>query len=233
MSVKGTVLITGASRGIGKAFAQAYHDNGWKVLVTARKPEEAASQLSFLSKESIFELDVASDESISHLKSKMSGIKVDLLINNAGIYLRDHGKMDELDAENLMIQYRVNAVGPLLVAKVLTENLMQADKLTKIVNISSIMGSIDDNTSGGSFGYRASKAALNCLSKSLAINLKNEKKNIAVMAIHPGYIKTDMTHLQGEMSPEEAVQKMMLQIEGLTMESSGCFMHRDGFSLPY
>ena len=157
-----------------------------------------------------------------------------MLNNNAGIYLRDYGQLEEITAENVMMQFQVNSLAPLLMAQTFLENLDQgSEKLTKIINITSRMGSIEDNTSGGSFGYRASKAALNCITKTLAVNLKNQGKNVATMALHPGYVETDMTHNKGDITAEEAVQKMIIQIEKLTLHQSGCFLHRDGFPLPY
>ena len=228
------VLITGANRGIGNAFAKAYHAKGWRVLATARNPEAARAHLDFLPEQDILLLDVTSEESIVSLKRTLKDLKLDLLINNAGIYLRDYGQLEEIKTENMMLQFQVNSLAPLLMAQTFLENLDQgSEKLTKIINITSRMGSIEDNTSGGSFGYRASKAALNCITKTLAVNLKNQGKNVATMALHPGYVETDMTHNKGDITAEEAVQKMIIQIEKLTLHQSGCFLHRDGFSLPY
>lgn len=155
---------------------------------------------------------------------------INILINNAGMLVRD--TFDDLKAEDIINQFKTNSLGPLLVTRYLIGNLSAGSKgieeLMKVVNITSRMGSIEDNSSGGYYGYRASKSALNMITKSLSVDL--EPKGIKVVAIHPGYIRTDMTKGNGEMFPDEAVSRMVGVIESFTV--NGGFYHRDGHILP-
>lgn len=226
-----TVLITGANRGIGLAFCKAYAKRGWDVIATCRHPEDARD-LQTLSTVRILPLDVCDERSIQALAASLSSKRLHLLINNAGIF----GEKKDIDTESILSEFKVNALGPLLVSNALLLPLLSGatqDSPTKIVNITSRMGSIAENSSGGSYGYRASKAALNMITKTLDVDFKQAGKPIAVTAMHPGYIQTDMTNKQGDMPPEEAVAKMMAFIDRLDLTNSGKFIHRDGYELPW
>jgi NAD(P)-dependent dehydrogenase (short-subunit alcohol dehydrogenase family) len=217
-----TVLISGANRGIGLAFAKNYVAKGYNVIATSRSQSEALNGL----KVTQMKLDISSDASIAEFKAKLADIKIDLLINNAGILYRDILK--DISREAILEQFNVNAVSPILLTKQLLENL---NKDCKVVFISSSMGSIAENGSRGFYGYRASKTGLNMLVKSLSNDLKD--KGIACLALHPGYIKTDMTNGNGDMEPDEAVEKMSKVIDQFNMEWTGQFRHRDGREIPF
>ncbi|EPZ33996.1 NAD(P)-binding domain-containing protein [Rozella allomycis CSF55] len=226
------VFVTGANRGIGLEFARQYLHQGYKVFGTSRAPYSNVKELSeIISKDCHLVLDVSNADSIAELASNFSkkDIKIDLLINNSGIFLKSDFTTKEKDmAEACMEQFKVNAMGPLLVTQSLLPFMNEG---CKVINITSRMGSIEDNTSGGYYGYRMSKASLNMVTKSLAIDLMKYK--IKVLALHPGYIRTDMTGGQGDMDPREAVEKMIHVIDDLSEDISGGFYHRDGYKLPY
>ena len=213
-----TVLITGANKGIGLAFVKHYVSQKYNVIGTSRTPNPELAQLC-----TNLILDVSSPTSISDFPMVE---KIDILINNAGILHRD--KLDSVTSESMLDQFKTNTIGPLLVSKKLLPN-MNPD--SKIINITSSMGSIEENTSGNYYGYRASKAALNMVTKSMALDLK--PRGITVVAIHPGYIQTSMTNGNGEMKPDEAVKRMTKLIDELGIENTGEYRHRDGRIIPY
>lgn len=232
-----TAVITGANRGLGLAFATAYAKAGWTVLATARNPDSAV-QLKGLSGEvHVLTLDVSSDDSIRRFKDAIGTRKIDLLINNAGILGRKES-IREVTREDLLDMFNVNSIGPFLVTMALYENLMasnvdEPDLLTKVVNITSRAGSIEDNQAGGLFAYRASKAALNCLTKSMCVDFAHDGIKVATLALHPGFVQTDMTDGRGDISATESVSQMIVVIEQLSLENSGKFYHREGYLLPY
>lgn len=216
-----TVLVTGGNRGIGLSFVKYYAAQGCNVIATSRKPSPELSAL----KVKTVQVDLFSDESISQLPLELNDTKIDLLINNAGILFREN--LADATRQGMLDQYNVNAIAPLLVTKSLLPLL---NEKSKIVFITSSMGSIAENESGGYYGYRASKAALNMIVKSLSIDLKESK--IPVLALHPGYIQTDMTNGRGDMGPDDAVERMAARIEELDMARSGEYRHRDGRLIP-
>lgn len=216
-----TVLITGANRGIGLAFAKAYSARGETVLGTARDPAKA-TELAEVAE--VFPCDVSDDASVAALGEFLENRPIDLLLNNAGILRGD--SLDAFDTETLLAQYNTNAVGILRVTATVRDNLSDS---ARVVNITSRMGSITDNTSGRMYGYRASKAAVNMITKGLALDLAP----IPVMAIHPGYVQTEMTGGRGDISPDEAVARMVSVIDQLDASRTGTFWHRDGYELPW
>ena len=153
-------------------------------------------------------------------------MKLDCLIANAGILRGD--SLEALDWDSVQEQIEVNALGPLRTVKALLPNLAQGAKLALIT---SRMGSIADNSSGGYYGYRMSKAALNAAGVSLARDLAPKK--IAVAILHPGYVRTDMTGNHGNVTPEEAAKQLLARIDALTVQSSGTFWHANGEVLPW
>ena len=217
------VVITGANRGIGLELARHYETEGWKVTGTCRKTspelEEYAAQV-------IEDIDVARADSLERLVAALQGQTIDLLINNAGILHDD--VLGSLDIASLRLQMEVNAFAPLLICEALLPNL---DPGSKIVNITSRMGSIGDNDSGGRYGYRASKAAFNAFGRSLAIDLKG--RGIAVAQLHPGFVKTRMVNFGGIISTEESVAGLVERIENLNLQNSGSFWHCHGEELPW
>ena len=216
-------VITGANRGIGIEFVKHYLSQGWTVYGICRQSSEA---LNNSGAQVIEGVDVSSADAMPTLESAFSSVQIDLLINNAGI-LRDE-KLPALNFSTIEEQFRVNTLGPLRV----TESLLgKMSRGAKIALITSRMGSITDNTSGGRYGYRMSKAALNIAGVSLAQDLKS--KGIAVAILHPGYVATDMVGGSGDITPEVAASRLAQRIDELTLETSGGFWHSNGEQLPW
>ncbi|AVI61672.1 SDR family oxidoreductase [Halomonas sp. GFAJ-1] len=221
--MKSTVVITGANRGVGLALAEYYVDAGWRVLGVCRQSSEELDRVA----DHVFDgIDVTHPHDVARLAEALNGQTVDLLINNAGL-LRDEA-LGSVDFDSIREQMEINAYAPLRVVEALLPTLKKG---SKIANITSRMGSIADNDSGGRYGYRASKAALNAFGKSLAMDLKPQ--GIAVAQLHPGYVQTRMVNFGGLISPQEAALGIAARIEALTLENSGGFWHSNGESLPW
>ena len=217
------VVISGANRGIGFELARHYQSEGWRVTGVCR---ETSSELEMVAEQVIEGIDVTSKESVDRLVEALRGQTIDLLINNAGL-LQDE-TLGSIDFDSLRIQMEVNAFAPLRVSEALLPNLKSG---SKIANITSRMGSIADNDSGGRYGYRASKAAFNAFGRSLAVDLK--ERGIAVAQLHPGFVKTRMVNFGGLISPEESAAGLANMIESLDLENSGSFWHSNGEELPW
>lgn len=218
-----TALVTGANRGIGLELCRQLKERGDTVIAAARS---AGADLEALGVRVETGLDVTSDEAVDRLRQRLDGVQIDLLINNAGI-LRDD-QLEHLSFDQIREQFEVNSLGPLRVTAALLERLAPA---AKVAMITSRMGSIADNTSGGRYGYRMSKAALNSASVSLARDLR--ARGIAVAILHPGFVRTDMTGHAGNIEPSESARGLLARIDALTLESSGTFWHVNGESLPW
>ena len=218
-----TVLITGANRGLGLEFARQYSAAGWKVIGTARKPA-TATDLKDLGVR-VMQLDVADAESVAAMAAALADEPIDLLINNAGMANRDGMSFETLSFEGIERVLQVNTIGPMRVTRALLPHL-RLGKGRQIVHITSGLGSIEENTEGGFYGYRESKAALNMFNRSLAVNLKEEGFTCVVMS--PGWVRTDMGGPQAKLSPEESITGMKKVIDGLSAEDTGTFQSWDG-----
>lgn len=218
-----TVLITGANRGVGLALAEHYHQAGWRVIGVCRQGSDA---LKTVAERVIEGIDVTQPEDVKRLAQELAGETLGVLINNAGL-LRDES-LGEIDFDTIREQMEINAYAPLRVCEALLSNLAEGSKMA---NVTSRMGSIADNDSGGRYGYRASKAALNAFGKSLAMDLK--PKGIAVAQLHPGFVQTRMVNFGGLISPEEAARGIAARIEALTLDTTGGFWHSNGEPLPW
>lgn len=225
-SQPGVVLITGANRGLGLEFARQYAADGWTVIGTARKPAEALA-LSALDVE-VLPLDVTVRESVATLADALDGRPLDLLINNAGIFPR-MSSIEEVDPDSYAQILMVNTLGPVMVTQALLPNLRQGE-LKRIVNITSQLGSIENN-GGGHYGYRESKAALNMFTKSLAAELGPE--GFISLAIHPGWVQTDLGGEGAKLTPEESVTAMREVIDYVTPDNNGEFRAFHGDRLPW
>lgn len=223
MSENQTVVITGANRGIGLELARHYAGQGCQVIGICR---EASAELQETAAKVIEGVDVTSDDGIRKLVSELEGQTIDLLINNAGL-LQDE-KLGSIDFDSIRTQMEINAYAPLRVAEALVDKIPYGGK---IANITSRMGSIADNDSGGRYGYRASKAALNAFGKSLAVDL--QPKGIAVALLHPGYVKTRMVNFGGLITPTESAKGLAERIEELDLDNTGSFWHSNGELLPW
>ncbi|RUO80465.1 short-chain dehydrogenase [Idiomarina tyrosinivorans] len=217
------IVITGANRGIGLSFAQQYAANGDKVTAVCRN---SSKQLTELDVNIIEGVDVTKAADLLRLKETLGDQNIDILINNAGLLIRD--EFGEFDAGSFRAQYEVNAIAPLRVTEFLADNLSEG---SKVILITSRMGSMADNGSGGHYGYRMSKAALNAGGVSLAHELK--PRGIAVALLHPGFVQTDMVNHAGDIPPETAAERLRQRIEELDLEHTGCFRHSNGDSLPW
>jgi len=217
-----TVLITGCNRGIGLQLAAQLHTRGDSVIGVCRNASEELSKLGI---RVISGIDVSDGASINELTAELNGEKIDVLINNAGILMRD--EFGAIDYDDMLAQYKVNTLGPLRVTEALRDNL---DEGSKVAIVSSRVGSIDDNSSGNYYGYRASKTAVNQIGTNLMHELKPH--GIAVAILHPGLVATEMTNGQG-ITPEESAKGLIQRIDDLTIESSGGFWHAEGYELPW
>ena len=218
-----TVVITGANRGIGLEFVKQYLAKGDKVITLCRNTSD---ELSKSGAKVIDKVDVASPECLEKVLATLSDVNIDLLINNAGVLANE--SLEHMSASTLEYQFRVNAMGPLLVTQMLRKQLVRG---AKVALITSRMGSVTDNTSGGRYGYRMSKAALNIAGVSLAHDLKEQ--DVSVALLHPGYVQTDMVNNNGDISASVAVERLMQRIEELNWTNSGKFWHSNGEVLPW
>lgn len=219
-------LVTGANRGIGLAFARGLVQRGETVIATARQPGKAR-ELSGTGAR-VEPLDVSDDASVGRLARALSGESLDVLINNAGTG-DGVDSIRELNFDNLARFFQVNTGGPLRLAKALLPNLEGGRRRT-IVNLSSGLGSISQNN-GGWYEYRASKAALNMSTRTLAAELAPER--FIVIALSPGWVRTDMGGAGATLSPQESVRAMLRIIDGLTPKDSGKFLDHRGRELPW
>ena len=221
-----TALVTGSNRGIGLELCTQLKQRGFDVIATCRQSSAALNDLGV---EIIENVEVSDPKSLAVLVNTLAGRQIDWLINNAGI--ADGIAMDELNDQTIASckrMYEVNSLGPLLTTQALVDNLTEG---SKVGIITSRMGSIDDNDSGGSYGYRMSKAAVNAAGKSLSVDLK--PRGIAVAILHPGYVRTDMTGHNGLINTDESASGLLQRMEELTLETSGSFWHSNGELLPW
>lgn len=218
-----TYLITGASRGIGLELVKQVKDSGHEVIAACRKSTAGLDELGVRVEAGV---DVASDEAVAELAGRLGDTSIDVIINNAGILMRQG--LDSLDFDGMRKQFEVNSLGPLRVTRALLGNLGAGGK---IAIVTSRMGSITDNTSGGSYGYRMSKAAVNIAGVSLARDLAARK--IAVALLHPGFVRTEMTGGNGFIDASESARGLLARIDELTLETSGTFWHQNGEQLPW
>jgi NAD(P)-dependent dehydrogenase (short-subunit alcohol dehydrogenase family) len=225
------VVITGANRGIGLELAKHYREAECTVIAICR---ESSEELDDVADMVISDIDVRSEDSIamvaevlaSTLINSDSGQKIDLLINNAGVFMNE--SLDAMDFDSIQTQLEINAIAPLRVTHAFQSMLWEG---SKVAMITSRMGSIADNGSGAYYGYRASKAALNALGKTLAIDLK--PKGVAVALLHPGFVQTRMVGFNGDLTPAQAAAGLAQRIEELNLDNTGSFWHSNGEVLPW
>ena len=217
------VVITGANRGIGLELTRRFKSRGDHVYAVCRNTNEYLEELEVTV---IRGIDVADRASGSVLAELLHDVDIDILINNAGVLFR--GGLDELDEDQICQQFRVNSLAPLRMTQALRGRIVQGGK---VIIITSRMGSIQDNDSGGSYGYRMSKAAVNAAGKSLSIDLRQKK--IAVALLHPGWVRTEMTGKTGLLDASESAVGLVARIDALTLEETGGFWHQNGDRLPW
>ncbi len=230
-----TVLITGANRGIGLEFARQYAVDGWQVVACCRQPQqaEALNQLADQYKDrfSIHQLDVRELAEIDQLSHKLQNLPIDILINNAGVYPHaQNGEFSHINYDDWMEAFRINTFAPLRMVEALVEQIARS-QLKIVATITSKMGSITDNQRGGSYIYRSSKAAVNMVVKSLAVDL--QPLGIIAVLLHPGWVQTDMGGRGALISTKQSVTGMKSILNRMTHSDTGKFIAYDGQHIPW
>ena len=228
-----SILITGTNRGIGLEFVKHYLKNNEKVIATCRNRTSAKDLLELkntTSNLSLLELDVSKPNSIDEFTSKIANQPIDTFINNAGVFGPKNIEFGNFNAKEWLDVFNINTIAPLLITQKILKNL-RLGKDKKLVFISSKVGSIEDNTEGGMYIYRTSKTALNQVIKSLSIDLKEE--NFIVVALHPGWVQTDMGGPNALIDTKTSVKGMTETIDNLTSKNSGKFYNYDGSAIPW
>ena len=226
-----TILITGANRGIGLEYVKQYAASGCQIYATVRDPSEATDLQQLAAQYAnvqVLALDVANVAAIRDLAGQLSAITVDILISNAGTY--PESAFGKTDPQAWLEAFQVNTLTTYYLAEAFLPQLRRASQ-AKLIAMTSKMGSIEDNGSGGEYIYRSSKTALNMVVKSLALDLR--EFNIAVAALHPGWVRTDMGGPNGLIDTATSVRGLRQEIEHLTCEQSGQFIAYDGKPIPW
>lgn len=227
-----SILVSGANRGLGLEFVRQYSEAKWHVHACCRNPAKA-KDLQDLAQSSesitIRALDVADHDAIDRLASVITE-PLDILLNNAGIYGPNRMKIGQLDYESWREVLEINTLAPVKMAEAFLTHVSQSQRKI-IASISSQMGSIAANQEGRHYLYRTSKAALNCATKSLAIDLRDQ--GITVVAFCPGWVRTDMGGPEATLSPGESIAGMKEVLDKLTISQTGQFINYDGGSLPW
>ncbi len=228
------VLITGANRGLGFEFARQYLADGWEIFAACRNPT-AADELKRLAKGSrgkltIVPMDVTNSESIRQAAEQLHGVAIDVLVNSAGVTGVSGQRAGYVDYDSWARVLDVNTMGPLHVLESFIDHIARSERRL-VVTITSGMGSIGDNTSGGSIAYRSSKAAVNMVMRSAAIDLASRR--VTCVVANPGWVKTDMGGPSATLTPQESVTALRRLIETFGPNNSGKFYHYDGSEYPW
>lgn len=229
-----TVLVTGANRGLGLEFCSQYAAQGWQVIACCRNPQTATALKNLATQYptmSMHALEVSDFSQIEQLAIALDAINLDILINNAGVYgdSREHG-FGTLDYDTWTETLKVNVQAPVKMAEMFLPHLMRGEQKL-VVAISSLMGSIADNGSGGSILYRSSKAALNAAMKSIALDIKVH--GVGVLIFHPGWVKTDMGGENAPLEATESIAGMRKAIAAFSLTQTGSFINYNGAVMPW
>lgn len=227
------LFITGANRGLGLTMVKQYLQAGWNVTACCREPEQAGELKSLLEAHeslSVFQLDVTDYQALRQLANNLQGEPIDLLINNAGYYGPKGSTLGDIDAEEWRKVFEINSIAPLKVLEAFRANLKLASSSIFAI-LSSKMGSMADNTSGGAYLYRSSKAAINSVVKSLSVDLRDD--HIAVFALHPGWVRTDMGGPNGLIDTQESVTGLKRVLDEVDMSQTGAFLDFRGQEIPW
>ncbi|MCP5081804.1 MAG: SDR family oxidoreductase [Alphaproteobacteria bacterium] len=219
-----TICITGPNRGIGLELARQYRNRGDDVLAVVRVP---TPEISATGAEIFSGVDVSNDQSVARLAKELEGRKIDVLINNAGIF-RDRNGLAEMSVEAVREEIEVNTMGPLVVGQALSPLIADGGKLAIV---SSNLGSIENAARASGYGYNISKAGVNMVGKMLSLELAPRK--IAVLLLHPGWVSTDMTSHEGPVSAPESASGLIREIDALSMETTASFRSWEGKDLPW
>lgn len=228
------ILITGANRGIGLEMVRYSLEQGWRIFACCRNPHNADKLFNIAKlsngKISVHIADMLELSTVQALAYELRNDSIDILINNAGIYGSDKNTFGSVDVESWMQAFQINCVAPLKMVEAFSEQLFMGNRKL-VACMSSKMGSMADNGYGNSYIYRSSKAALNAVVKSLSIDLK--EKNIISVALHPGWVKTDMGGSGAEITTRESVEQIFRNLSLLTIQDSGRFIDIDGSDIPW
>ncbi len=229
-----TLLITGANRGLGLEISKEFLKLGWDVHATCRDPDSALELKAIQKANSdllnIYKLDVSNDSQINELKEVIGKMPIDILFNNAGIYAAKSGEFGTSDRDTWLDSFNINVISPMKIMETFVDNVADSEKKI-IANMSSKMGSIEDNSSGGSYAYRSTKTALNTVVMSASHDLKS--KDITVLALHPGWVRTDMGGPNGELSVEESAAGILNNLKNASLIDTGSFFDIDGTIIPW
>lgn len=225
-----SVLITGASHGLGLEFARQYAADGWRVIATCRDPDRARDLKAIAGELATHALDVTDEGALDELARRLEGTAIDVLLLNAGVHLQKDCTLAQLDPGLWLQELRVNAIAPLVVARRFIDHVSRSDQ-KRIIAISSGAGSISRTKTGGNYAYRTGKAALNAAMRTLAVDVAD--RGITVVSIGPGHTRTDMGGEDAPYSAQDSVSKVRATIARLQFEDSGSFLARDGAHLPW
>jgi len=228
-----TLFVTGANRGVGLALTQQYLEADWQVIATCRNPDNA-DELNRLASDfdslSIKPLEVTQAAAIDALVTSLDGHPIDILINNAGVYGQSNSYFGNTNTEQWLNALNTNTIAPIKIMEALVDNVAASEKRI-IASMGSKMGSMDDNTSGGSYVYRSTKAALNAAMVSAAHDLK--PRGITTVILHPGWVRTDMGGPNGEISTAESATLLRNILAKVSLENAGDFYDIDGSIIPW
>ncbi|HEX4452288.1 MAG TPA: SDR family oxidoreductase [Kofleriaceae bacterium] len=225
------VLVTGANRGIGHELVRQLVERGDDVDAVSRTPQEIIYEDKAAdSRIRLFRCDIADDASVRALAAELGDAAIDIVINNAGVGGGSHQSVRDLDFAEALRTYNVDALGALRVSLALLPHV-QRGEVKKLVHVTSGLGSIGDNKSGGHYAYRMAKAALNMMAKNLAMDLRGD--GITSIVVNPGWVQTDMGGNHAAITPAESVRGMLRVIESATLAESGQFLDWKGGRYPY
>jgi len=222
-----TIMITGASRGLGLEFARQFYSEECRVIATCRNPKKA-NELNAIGDIDVHSLDVTDDKSVANLADKLRGENIDILINNAGVIGQRDG-FGRLDYDIWAETMDTNVFGPMRVAEAFRDNVMNSEK-KQMIFITSRMGSITEAVPNA-YVYRSSKAALNMAVKCLSVEL--EQQGLIAVLFHPGHVQTDMGGQAAPVTPQKSIEGMKNQIVALTHDDNGRFLSYDGHQIPW
>ncbi|MGK0270376.1 MAG: NAD(P)-dependent dehydrogenase (short-subunit alcohol dehydrogenase family) [Cocleimonas sp.] len=229
-----TLLITGANRGLGLELCKQFLQSDWKVIATCRNPE-SATRLSVLKDKypellSVHVLEVSNGDHINELKTQLGETLIDILFNNAGVYAAESAEFGSTDPVVWLDAFNVNVISPMKMMEVFVENVANSDKKI-MANMSSKMGSITEASTDGSIAYRSTKSALNMVIARVALDLK--EKGIITLALHPGWVRTDMGGANADLSTEESATSLIKIMNNASSKDTGKFFDIDGSIIPW
>jgi len=228
------LFITGANRGIGLEWVRQAAEDGWQVIATARSPERATDLLRVASRfpghVEVWPLDVTDGGAVDGLAGRLGGLTIDWLVNNAGVYGQPSGHFGQVDFDNWRQTLEVNVLAPMRIMQALVPAVERGERRV-IAALSSRMGSIADNSSGGVYVYRSSKAALNAVMKSASIDLA--PRGITCITLHPGWVQTDMGGVNAPMAVADSVRSLRGILDRVTPADAGRFIGPDGADIPW